>query len=256
MRAMILDEVAPLSEVAKPLRLVEWPEPVAGPHELLIRVSVCGVCHTELDEIEGRLRPSRLPIVLGHQVIGRVHALGGGSSRFQLGERVGVGWIHHSSGGRDENLSAEFQATGCDVDGGYAEFMTIGEDYAVAIPEVGRPAISFDWYRSFLQMLLDAEAYSWMAPLIAYGELLIGIALILGAFTGIAAFFGALMNWNFMMAGSASSNPMLFIAAIGLMFAWKVAGYYGLDYFLLRWIGTPWSTAPSAQNETASAAAN
>ncbi|NJN81761.1 MAG: DoxX family membrane protein [Caldilineaceae bacterium] len=127
---------------------------------------------------------------------------------------------------------------------------------AVLIPEVGRPAISFDWYRSFLQILLDAEAYTWMAPLIAYGELLIGVALILGAFTGIAAFFGALLNWNFMMAGTASSNPMLFIAAIGLMFAWKVAGYYGLDYFLLRWIGTPWRTAPQSNVDTAAAGAD
>jgi thiosulfate dehydrogenase [quinone] large subunit len=111
---------------------------------------------------------------------------------------------------------------------------------AVLIPEVGRPAIAFDWYRGFLQFLLDAEAYTWLAPMIAYGEMLVGIALILGAFTGIAAFFGALMNWNFMMAGSASTNPVLFVAAIGLILAWKVAGNIGLDYYLLRWIGTPW----------------
>lgn len=111
---------------------------------------------------------------------------------------------------------------------------------AVAIPEVGRPAITFDWYRGFLQMLLDAEAYTWFAKLIAYGELLIGIALIIGAFVGIAAFFGAVMNFNFMLAGSASSNPVLFIIALGLMFAWKIAGFIGADYFLLNWLGTPW----------------
>jgi thiosulfate dehydrogenase [quinone] large subunit len=114
---------------------------------------------------------------------------------------------------------------------------------AVAIPETGRPAIAFDWYRSFLQMLLDNEAYTWFAPLIAYGELLVGIALIIGAFTGIAAFFGATMNFNFMLAGSASTNPMLFIAAVGLILAWKVAGYLGADYFLLRFLGTPWRGA-------------
>lgn len=119
---------------------------------------------------------------------------------------------------------------------------------AVSIPETGRPAIAFDWYRSFLQTLLDAEAYTWFAPLVAYGELLIGIALILGAFTGIAAFFGAFMNWNFMMAGSASTNPMLFAVAVGLILAWKVSGYIGLDYFLLRWVGTPW---PGAKVEEA-----
>ncbi|MCB0064624.1 MAG: DoxX family membrane protein [Caldilineaceae bacterium] len=117
---------------------------------------------------------------------------------------------------------------------------------AVAIPEVGRPAISFDWYRSFLQMMLDNDAYTWMAPLIAYGELLIGIGLIVGAFTGIAAFFGALLNWNFMMAGTASSSPLLMVLAVGLILAWKVAGYVGLDFFLLRFLGTPWRAAPPA----------
>lgn len=116
---------------------------------------------------------------------------------------------------------------------------------AVKIPETGRPAIAFDWYRSFLQMMLDAQAYTWFAKLVAYGEMLIGIALIIGAFTGIAAFFSGFMNWNFMMAGSASTNPMLFVAAVGLILAWKVAGYFGADYFLLRWIGTPWSNEAS-----------
>ncbi len=111
----------------------------------------------------------------------------------------------------------------------------------VVIPDEGRPAIAFDWYRSFIQAMLDAEAYTWFAKVVAYGELLVGIALVLGAFTGIAAFFGALMNWNFMMAGSASTNPLLFVVAIGVILAWKVAGRIGLDYYLLAWIGTPWS---------------
>jgi len=81
---------------------------------------------------------------------------------------------------------------------------------AVKIPEQGRPSIAFDWYRSFIQFMLDTQSYTWFAKLVVAGELLIGVALIIGAFTGIAAFFGGFMNWNFMMAGSASTNPLLF----------------------------------------------
>jgi thiosulfate dehydrogenase (quinone) large subunit len=114
---------------------------------------------------------------------------------------------------------------------------------AVMVPETGRPLIAFDWYRTFLQGMLDAQAYTWFAKLVTYGEVLIGIALIIGAFTGIAAFFGAFMNWNFMMAGTASTNPMLLVVAVGLILAWKVSGYIGADFFLLRWIGTPWGWA-------------
>lgn len=96
---------------------------------------------------------------------------------------------------------------------------------AIAVPEPpGRAAITYDWYRSFLQYLLDARVYTWFAKVIAYGELLIGIALIIGAFVGIAAFFGAFMNINFMLAGTASTNPVLFTIAILLILAWKVAG--------------------------------
>ncbi len=104
-----------------------------------------------------------------------------------------------------------------------------------------RPVIYFDWYRQFIQFLVDNQAWVWFAKVIAVGEVLIGIALVLGAFTGIAAFFGAFMNWNFMMAGTASSNPLLFTLTILLILAWKVAGYYGLDRYLLPLLGTPWS---------------
>jgi len=125
---------------------------------------------------------------------------------------------------------------------------------AVAIPAApARAAITFDWYRSFLQGMLDAQAYTWFAKLVAIGELTIGICLILGAFTGIAAFFGGLMNWNFMMAGSASTNPLLFLVAVGLIVAWKVSGRVGADYFLLRWIGTPWRNPKVEPDEEAAA---
>lgn len=113
---------------------------------------------------------------------------------------------------------------------------------AVVIPESGRPPIVFDWYRDFIQGMLDAGSYVWFAKLVAFGEVLVGLALISGAFVGIAAFFGALMNWNFIMAGTASSNALLGLGALLLILAWKTAGYYGLDYFLLSWLGTPWKS--------------
>jgi thiosulfate dehydrogenase [quinone] large subunit len=108
---------------------------------------------------------------------------------------------------------------------------------AVAIPAQGTPKINeeYAWYRTFLQTLIDAEAHTWFAPLIAWGELLVGVGLI-----GIAAFFGALMNMSFMLAGSASTNPVLFFLAVLLMLGWQVAGYYGADRFILPIIGAPW----------------
>ncbi len=112
---------------------------------------------------------------------------------------------------------------------------------AVLIPDApARPAITFDWYRVFLQGLLDANAYTWFSKLIVAGELLVGAALILGMFTGIAAFFGGFLNWNFMMAGTASSNPVLFTLSIFIILAWKTAGWIGLDRFVLPLMGTPW----------------
>lgn len=108
------------------------------------------------------------------------------------------------------------------------------------VPEQGSPPITYEWYRDFINMLLNSNAESWFAWLIILGEIAVGLGLILGALTGIAAFFGALMNMSFLLAGSASTNPVLFIMAIGLMLAWKVAGYYGLDRWLLPMLGTPW----------------
>ncbi len=126
---------------------------------------------------------------------------------------------------------------------------------AVAIPQLpAKPMITFDWYRTSLQYLLDIQAYAWFAKLVAYGELLVGIALVVGAFVGIAAFFGGLMNWNYMMAGTASTNPVLFLVAIVLILAWKVAGYYGLDYYLLPALGTPWKPGRVFRGRLATAA--
>jgi len=125
------------------------------------------------------------------------------------------------------------------LDGGSA--LTAYWERAVSIPEApARPPITYDWYRDFLSFLLDGNHEGWFSWIIVFGEIAVGIGLILGALTGIAAFFGALMNMSFLLAGSASTNPVLFTAAIGLMLAWRVAGWYGLDRYLLPMLGTPW----------------
>jgi len=136
MRAMSLATISSLEENPEPLERVEVPIPVPQDDEILVRVSTCGVCHTELDEIEGRTPPPVLPVIPGHEVVGRVEKLGPGASRFKLGDRVGVGWIYRSSGAEDENLSRQFQATGRDVNGGYAEYLAVSQDYAYRIPDV------------------------------------------------------------------------------------------------------------------------
>jgi thiosulfate dehydrogenase (quinone) large subunit len=100
--------------------------------------------------------------------------------------------------------------------------------------------IKFDWYRGFIQFMLDTQAYTWFSKVVLFGELAIGVGLILGAFTGIAAFGGSFMNWNFIMAGSASTNGFLFAVATLLVLAWKTSGYIGLDRYLLPLLGTPW----------------
>jgi thiosulfate dehydrogenase [quinone] large subunit len=111
---------------------------------------------------------------------------------------------------------------------------------AASIPDEGRPPITYEWYRDFINFLLNGSHEWWFAWVVTLGELAIGVALILGMLTGIAAFFGAFMNMSFLLAGSASTNPVMFTLAVGLMLAWKVAGYYGVDRYLLPRLGTPW----------------
>ena len=131
---------------------------------------------------------------------------------------------------------------------------------AIAVdPKTGTGPINNDygWYRDFLTFLVNNNAHTWFAKLIVWGEILVGVGLIVGGLVGIAAFFGALMNMSFMLAGSASTNPVMFFLAIGLMLAWQVAGYYGADRFILPLLGTPWQAgsiihrAPKAQPSAA-----
>jgi alcohol dehydrogenase, propanol-preferring len=141
MKAMLLERLSDLDTETTPLSWRELPTPDPGPGELLVKVSACGVCHTELDEIEGRTPPPRLPVIPGHQVIGKVAAHGPGSGQIPLGSRVGIAWIFTACGECDfcrsgrENLCAQFRATGRDANGGYAEYVCIPEAFAFPIPD-------------------------------------------------------------------------------------------------------------------------
>jgi propanol-preferring alcohol dehydrogenase len=138
MKAMVLKEISAIEK--EPLKMIDLPNPVPGTKQILIKVSACGVCHTELDEVEGRIRP-KLPIVLGHEIVGRIERLGSGASKFNVGDRVGIAWINSACGkcpfcrAGNENLCLEFKGTGCHADGGYAQYTVVSEDFAYFIPE-------------------------------------------------------------------------------------------------------------------------
>jgi len=139
MRAMVLEGHAPIETA--PLKLADLPTPVPQGGQILIKVSVCGACHTDLDEIEGRLSPPNFPIVLGHQIVGTVADKGNAATRFETGDRVGVTWLYWACGkcrfclAGKENLCDRAQWTGKDAHGGYAEYMVISEDFAHRIPD-------------------------------------------------------------------------------------------------------------------------
>ncbi|HSI69912.1 MAG TPA: zinc-dependent alcohol dehydrogenase family protein [Gillisia sp.] len=141
MKAMLLKKVTNMDEYNEPLILSEVPRPEPGNKEVLIRLSVCGVCHTEIDEIEGRAMPSFFPIIPGHQGVGIIEQCGSGCTKFKPGDRVGVAWIFSACGkcqfcrSNLENLCENFKATGRDANGAYAEYISIGEDFAVKIPK-------------------------------------------------------------------------------------------------------------------------
>ena len=140
MKAMVLEEIGELTADRDPLVPRDWPVPEPGEGEVLLEVAACSVCHTELDEIEGRATPSRLPMIPGHQVVGRVVACGANAGGAALGQRVGVAWIFSACGhceqcvAGNENLCPEFRATGRDAHGGYAEYMTVPAAFTHPIP--------------------------------------------------------------------------------------------------------------------------
>ena len=138
MKAMVLREISAIEK--EPLEMMDLPKPVPGAKEILVRISACGVCHTELDEIEGRVQP-KLPIVLGHEIVGEVESSGSETTKFNLGDRVGIAWINSACGKchfcrrGNENLCLEFRGTGCHANGGYAQYTVVSEDFAYLIPE-------------------------------------------------------------------------------------------------------------------------
>jgi propanol-preferring alcohol dehydrogenase len=139
MKAMVLEKISSVEE--RPLKLVELPKPVPGKGQILVRVSACGVCHTELDEIEGRVSPSRFPMILGHEVVGRVQDSGPGAKKFKKGDRVGIAWINWACGKcsfclkEEENLCDTAKWTGKDANGGYAQYTVVSEDFAYPVPD-------------------------------------------------------------------------------------------------------------------------
>lgn len=148
---MLLESLGEVDPLHPPLKLAQHPEPTLSPGEVLLKIARCGVCHTELDEIEGRMLPPKLPVILGHQVVGVIEKIAEPRSRrsltptltptVEIGQRVGVGWIASACGTCDfcksgrENLCPQFKATGRDIDGGYAEYMKVRADFAHPIPD-------------------------------------------------------------------------------------------------------------------------
>jgi propanol-preferring alcohol dehydrogenase len=139
MKAMLLDKISSVEE--RPLRLVDFPRPIPGQNQIVVEISACGICHTELDEIEGRVSPSEFPMILGHEVVGRVESLGQGTTKFKKGDRVGIAWINWACGGCTfclkgvENLCERARWTGKDVYGGYAQYTVVSEEFAYPISE-------------------------------------------------------------------------------------------------------------------------
>jgi thiosulfate dehydrogenase [quinone] large subunit len=156
--------------------------------------------------------------------------------------RVYVGWAWLEAGWHKVQ---DTTATGNYIIDG-AGILAFWKRIAAVPATPAKPVITYDWYRGFIQFLIDNDLENVMGKAIAFGETAVGVGLIVGAFTGIAAVSGAFMNLNFMLAGSASTNPVLLLLGFLIVMAWKTAGYIGLDRFLLPMLGTPWRV-PAAQ---------
>ncbi len=166
--------------------------------------------------------PSIITKLLNHPLAGLVW----------LPIRVWLGWQWLEAGWHKFTSPAWMQ-TGAGLKGFLAGATAVGAN--------GQPVLHYAWYVSFLKLLISSGAYVWFAKVVTIGELLVGVALILGMFTGFAAFFGGFMNWNYLMAGTVSVNPVFLAISILLIAAWKVSGYFGVDYYLVPFVGALWS---------------
>jgi thiosulfate dehydrogenase [quinone] large subunit len=154
------------------------------------------------------------------------------ASWFWLVVRIYVGWDFLDAGWHKFQTADWMDGSGRAILGFW--------NAALGTTPAGKPVITFDWYRSFIQFLVDSHAEGWFSYVIVFGELAVGLGLILGAFVGLAAMGGLLMNTAFLLAGTTSTNPVLVLLGVLLILAWKNAGYIGLDQYLLPMLGTPW----------------
>jgi propanol-preferring alcohol dehydrogenase len=139
MKAMVLHEQARIE--TRPLLMEDVPEPCASPGRVRLRVTACGICHTDLHVVEGDLEPHKMPVIPGHQIVGQIDEVGEGVQRFHKGERVGIPWLHETCGKCEfctmdrENLCEEARFTGYDVDGGFSQLVTVPEAFSYRIPD-------------------------------------------------------------------------------------------------------------------------
>lgn len=143
---------------------------------------------------------------------------------------VGQAWL---TAGEHKVRDDAWMSGGSALEGYWTGALTVNET-------TGQTRITYAWFQDFIQYMLDNNWATWFAKLVAVGEVLVGLGLLVGALVGIAAFFGTVLNFNFMLAGTVSSNPVLFGLTVFLVLGWKVAGWLGLDRYLLPMLGTPW----------------
>ena len=241
MKAAVLESITNIRDHPRPLSFVELPNPEPGEGQILVRISACGVCHTELDEIEGRTPPSSFPFILGHQIVGIVEKCGPRALKFSEGQRVGVGWIGSACGtcdycrGGAENLCPDFKATGRDLPGGYAQYVAVLEDFAFPVPDTFSDAEAapllcagaIGWRSLRLAGLSDGEPLG-LTGFGASAHLVLQLARHLYPHSNISVFARSERERNFALSlgagwagDTAEKSPRKLAAVIDTTPAWK-----------------------------------